>query len=127
MNKIEEKIQEIVYGRGVWGSPSRCWWLCLNVARKMSNEMRKELYLAEGENHYWLQDKNGNKYDVYGDFEGYTYELTPKALYDINEVLNNPDTSYDEREVYQTSTGKQGFKRVYYFKMDNLKNYINEN
>lgn len=86
--------------------------------------MRDDLYLAEGVNHYWLQDTEGNKYDVYGDFEGYDYDLTPNKLYSVNEVLNNPDTAFDEREAYQTSTGKEGFKRVYYFKLDSLKNYL---
>ncbi len=121
---IQDKIQEIVYGRGVWGSPCRCWWLCLNVVRKMSKSMRDNLYLAEGDNHYWLQDKEGNKYDIYGDFEGYDYDLKPKKLYSVNECLNNPDTSYDERICYQTSTGKESIKRVYYFKTDVLKDYL---
>lgn len=122
--EIDNKIQEIVYGRGVWGSPARCWWLCLNVAKKMPKKMRDNLFLAESETHYWLQDIEGNNYDIYGDFEGFDYDLIPTKLYSVNEVLNNPDTTFDEREVYQTATGKEGFKRVYYFKSSSLKNYL---
>lgn len=125
MNNIANKIDEIIYEKGVWTTQCRCWWMCINVAKQLPKDMQAQLFLAEGDNHYWLQDKDGKNYDVYGDFMGYTYKYESLKLYSLTEVLKNKDVSYDEKWAFNTNDDEkvEVLKKVYYYKLDNLKNY----
>jgi hypothetical protein len=111
--QIWQEIKAILYGKGIMWTGCRCWWACINLWKKLSPTTKNELSLAEGDNHYWLQDKNGNIYDIYAELEGIDdYEYNIKRLIDIKGLKK--DTAYDTKICTNSSTGKERMMNIYY-------------
>ncbi|MBU0847058.1 hypothetical protein KKH23_07680 [Patescibacteria group bacterium] len=119
---IEERIENVLR-RGVMGSGGRCWWLCYNIWKKLPKEIKNELFLAEGDCHYWLEDRSGNRYDIYArlyDIEYSEEEYRVQNYY--NPFMLRMGSAFDERYcessrffIYDLDEYRPRMMEVHYF------------
>lgn len=103
MNIIKDSINKVLYGKGIYWAYSRCWWACIVVAKKLPKDIRNNLYLVEDKSHYWLEDLDGNIYDIYSQITGYTYTYNSYvAKYKIPNVLDSIIPDYELCDGYHS-------------------------
>ena len=121
MNIIEEKINKVIEN-GIVCSMGRCWWICYKIWSRMSKDIKSKLVLAEGKNHYWLEDKDGNIYDPYSivyDIDTSVYDYKAISRHNI-EKLRFSDT-FNERFCESSKSGKTiGIRKIFQFSNESI-------
>lgn len=115
MNKLQQSFKK--NSKRVKYAPSRCYSMCLDVCKKMG-KISHGMRLVETDIHYWLEDKEGNIYDIYSDVTGevYDYNMEIKMQYEISQELI--DSIYVKEKVWGGNGYKEEMVNVYSFDLN---------